>query len=306
MKIHHIKLLFCIFALLVLQTTGEAKSQYSDALSKMEKALFNMDYSSQSDEIRLKRMEENVYGVSSLNSTKPMAARINKLSKDISADVIGQEIKPKKDSFLAADEIIAKEPDEDMDFTLVNNLEQKVFHYEFKTVDLDHRLSALEGQVLKKNYATEDLSTRIRRLNDVVLYHKSPIDDAKIAQTPASQQKLFAMENKNEEKLIPIPNSIDKQEQVLDPNIKLLSLEKSVFAKSFPNEKIPERLSRLETKVLCSTFPTDDEQTRLNRIDCAYQAKGSAKLYNGNKTSKLTATAIEVGTILLMLIPLLL
>lgn len=90
MKIKYI--LFLIFTLIILQTTCEAKSQYSDTLSKIENALFNMDYNSQDDDVRLKRIEENIYGSS---STKPISLRINKLSKDLSADVIGQEIKPK-------------------------------------------------------------------------------------------------------------------------------------------------------------------------------------------------------------------
>jgi len=303
MKLYYIKLLFFIFVLLVLQITCEAKSQYSDTLSKMEKALFNMDYSSQSDDARLNRIEENVYG---LSSKKSITLRVNKLSKDLSADLIGQEIKPKKDSFLEDDEIIAKESNEDMDYILVNNLEKKVFQYEFKTVDLDHRLSALEGQVFKKNYSTDDLSTRINRLKDAVMYNKFPVAEDKIVKILTSQQNLFTLENKKEQKLIPIPNSIDKQEQVLDPRIQLVYLEKAVFATSFPNEKHPDRLARLETKIFNSIFPDDDDQTRLKRIEGAYQAKSSIKKYKSNRASQRTATAIELGTILLMILPFLL
>lgn len=299
-----IQLLFFIFVFLFLQIKCEAQSQYSDTLSKIEKSLFNMNYNSQSEETRLKRIEETVYGAV---STKPISLRINKLSKDLSADLIGKEIKPKKDSFLEDDEIITEQHVEDMDFSVVNNLEKKVFQYEFKTLDISHRLSILEGQVFKKSYLTDDLSTRISRLNDAVIYNKFPIaGDKGIVQNLSPSQKLITLENKSEQKLILIPNSIDKQEQVLSPKIKLVSFETSIFKTSFPNDKNSDRLARLEAKVFSSTFPDDDEQTRLNRIEGAYQAKDSLKKYNSNRASQRTATAIQMGTIILMLLPLLL
>ena len=303
MKIHHIKLLFCIFGLFVLQTTCEAKSQPSEVLSKIEKSLFNMDYSKQSEDVRLKRIEENVYGVA---STKAVSLRIEKLSKDLAANLIGQEIKPKKDSFLNDDEIITTKSNEDMNYALVNNLERKVFKYEFKNVDIIYRLSALEGQVFKDNYSVDDLSTRISRLQNAVMYNKFPSKDISIAQLPIPQQKIFTMENLKEKKLIPIPNSIDKQEQILNPKIKLISLEMSILKNSFPSEKTSDRLAKLESKVFNSTFLDDDEQTRLNRIEGACKATGSLKKYSGNRASQRTATAIQMGTILLMILPFLL
>lgn len=301
MKICHI--VFLILVLGVSQMVCEAKSQYSDTLSKIENELFNMDYNSQDDDARAKRIEENIYGIS---STKPISLRVNKLSKDLSADVIGQEIKPKKDSFLNDDEIIVENPVENMDFSIVNNLEKKVFEYEFKTLDLGHRLTSLEWRAFKKAYLTDDLSTRINRLNNAIIYNKFPVEDNKTVEIPTSQQKLFTLENKSEQKLIPIPNSIDKQEQVLDPRIKLVALEKSIFVTSYPNEKNPERLARLESKIFNSTFPNDDDLTRLNRIEGANQAKISIKKYNSNRASQHTATAIQMGTIFLMILPFLL
>ncbi|MFA7659204.1 MAG: hypothetical protein WCY19_07205 [Candidatus Gastranaerophilaceae bacterium] len=286
MKIY-VKLLFLIFVFLLLQITCEAQSQYSDNISKIEKSLFNMEYNAQSDEIRLNRIEENIYGTS---SAEPIAIRINKLSKDLSSDVIGQEIKPKKDSFLEDDEIIATKPAEDMDFSVINNLEKKVFQYEFKTVDISHRLSALEGHVFKKSYLADDLSTRINRLKAAIMYQKFPVTDDKNEQTPT------LIVNSNRQR--------GKQESASD--IKLVSLEKSVLSTSFPDEKSSDRLARLEAKVFDSTFADDDNQTRLNRIEGAYQAKASSKKYKSNRASQRTATAIQIGTILLMILPLLL
>lgn len=132
MKFYQLKLLLLIFFLFLFQITCEAKNSNSDVLSKIAKSLFNMNYNSQSEDIRLKRIEENVYGATSKSSIN---VRVNKLSKDLSTDLIGQEIKPKRDSFLEGDEIIVKQPNEDMDFSIVNKLKKKVFRYEFKTID---------------------------------------------------------------------------------------------------------------------------------------------------------------------------
>lgn len=298
-----IQLLFFIFVFLFLQVKCEAQSQYSDTLSKMEKSLFNMDYSSQSEDIRINRIEENVYGKC---STESASIRINKLSKDLSVDVIGQEIKPKKDSFLKDDEILVKQPNEDMDFSIINNFEKKVFHYEFKTLDISHRLSCLEGQVFKKDYSPDDLCTRLVRLNDAIMYNNFPTADSKIVQTPIQQQKLLTLEDKKERKLIPIPNSMDKQEQILDPRIQLASYEKTILKNSYPSEKNSDRLTRLETKIFNSTFLNDDEQTRLNRIGGASQARNSIKKYNSNRSSQRIATIIQFGTIFLIILPFLL
>lgn len=287
MKFSYIKFLFFIFVLLFLQITCEAQDQSCEVILKIEKSLFNIDYSKQSEDARLKRIEENVYGHS---SNKPIAVRIDKLSKDLFADLIGKEIKPQKDSFLEEDEIITKKEDKTMNYALVNNLEKKVFQSEFKTGDINNRLSALEEQVFKKNYSTDDLSTRISRLQEALMYNKFPVVENKTLQATNPKQKPSLAENNKDP----------------DPNTQLISLEKSIFTKTFPDEKINDRLAKLESKVFRSTFANDDDQTRLNRIESAYQAKSSAKKYDSNRASQLTATAIEMGTLLLMILPFLL
>jgi len=286
MRNYYIKILLSISILLLLPLGAEAKSQSADVLVKIENSLFNIDYGKQSDETRLGRIEKTVYGICLEGSS---TVRLDRLSKDLSADLIGHEIKPTKDTFLEDDETIAK-AEQDMNFTLVNNLEKKVFHYEFKTVDINLRLSALEGQVFKDNYSVDDLNTRIIRLQDAVLYKKFPVADTKIVKVPISQQQIILVENIKD----------------IDPNIQLISLEKSILKTSYPSSKTTDRLAKLESKVFNSTFADDDEPTRLNRIEGAYQAKGSAKKYSGNRTSQRAATAIQMGTILLMIIPFLL
>lgn len=281
--------LFILIIFLLLQNYCKAQSQYCNKLSEIEKALFNFDYINQSDDVRLNRIETSVYGKSSLILTRPVPSRINRLSKDLSADVIGQEIKPKKDSFLNDNEIITDKKAEDMDFSLVNNLEKKVFKYEFKKIDIGHRLSALEGQVFKKDYSSDDLSTRINRLKSAVMYNEFPAEEIGLVQKAPSCKKENLQEMKKD----------------FDLNNKLVSLEKSLFTKSFTDEKNTIRLARLEKNILHSTFD-DDEQTRIDRIESAYKAKDSMMKYKANKSSKRISTAIELGTLILIFLPLLL
>lgn len=290
-----------------MQMSCEAKSQYSDELSKMEKSIFNLSYEQQNDEKRLDRIEENVYGAV---STKTAEVRINRLKKDISTDLIGQEIKPKKDSFLKENEIIVQKPTEDMaedmNFSIVNDLERKVFEYEFKTLDINHRLSALENQVLKKCYSQDDLVTRINRLKDAVFYNKPKPDTSKITSSKLRAKAEITRINEltDEKEILTEENTEFVFNLSPSSKTKLCSLERKEFNKEFINESNSMRLTRLERKMFNSDFCDDENENRLKRISDYKEAQGSIKNYK--RSSKYVSTAIQAGTILLILMPFLL
>lgn len=324
-------ILVSIFVLLLLGVRCNAQGQYSAILTKMETSLFGIDYSSQSDNARLKRIEENVYGTA---SSSPEAQRINKLSKDLSADLIGQEIKPKKDTF-AEDEDNPKETvakaDSNINYPVVDSLEKSVFNKEFKTTDINQRLSNLEQRVFKKTY-NDDLSSRVDRLKQAVMPQRvannpnlnSDDDDSLMSQTSQFQDNGYDKYNNQNQGIdggllgqdptgyganIPQFPNYNSNNSVLDdyqPNsdvdIPLAQLEKMVLKRSFPNDTPSNRLSRLELKVFNSTFADDDEQTRLDRIASAYQAQKTSKKYDSNKFAQHTATAMQIGAILLMIL----
>lgn len=287
-----------------IKAISGTKSKYAVELSKMEKSIFNMTYDQQTDDIRLKRIEENIYGST---STKPIEIRISRLSKDLSTNLIGHEIKPKRDSFLADDEIIMEKPNEDMNFSIVNNLEKKVFQHEFKALDIANRLSALEVQVFKKCYSTDDVSTRINRLQGAVFYNRILAEGDKIEPMPKLCKSPLIIEKAKEDKINPATNfSLKEQKMDSDSHIRLVSLEKALFSKVFSKERNSDRLARLETSVFQSTFPEDDSETRLHRIEGAQDAQRSIKKYKDNKAYKQVTTAVEIGTIILLILPLLL
>lgn len=148
-----------------------AVSQYSSTLTKIEKSLFGTDYGSQPDEQRLKRIEETVYGSTSSQS---VPARMDKISKDLSADQIGHEIKPKSDTFASESDSIKEDTpkaDSSVNYPAVDNLEQNVFHKMFKANDINQRLANLEQKVFQKTYS-DDLNSRMDRLKNTVMPEK--------------------------------------------------------------------------------------------------------------------------------------
>lgn len=314
-------LLIFIFILLFLGGRCEAQSQYSAVITKMEKSLFGVDYSNQSDDARIKRLEETVYGTSSSN---PLTQRVDKLSKDLSVDLIGQEIKPKKDTF-AEDEDNYKEAipkaDSNVNYPAVDILEKSVFNKEFKTTDINQRLANLEQNVFKKTY-NDDLNSRVDRLKQAIMPQRivnnpDEDDDSGNSYNPdnllnqASQLQDDGYQGQGGMSTgygaqIPSYNSqnsvMDNYQSNSDINIPLAQLEKVVLKRSFPNDTASNRLARLELKIFNSTFVDDDEQTRLDRISSAYQAQKTAKKYDSNKFAQHAATAMQVGAILLMIL----
>lgn len=302
-----------IFVFLLLGIKCEAQSQYSAIITKMETSLFGMDYSSQNDEARLKRIEEVVYGQP---SSKTVSQRVNKLSTDLSADLIGQEVKPKRDTFAEDDDTpIEKAPkaDSNVNYPIVNNLEKKVFNKEFKTVEIHQRLANLEQNVFKKTF-NDDLSARVERLKLAVMPERAmrtsdSEDDNQNSiedMLPHSAQSPDDLDNQGLNSRIPSYNAqnsvLDDYQGNSDIVIPLSALERSILKKSFPNDTVSNRLTRLELKIFNSTFIDDDEQTRFDRVSSAYQAQKTSKKYDSNKLTQHMSTAVQLGAILLLVL----
>lgn len=333
MRLFGILILF-IFTYFSLGITCNAQSQFSDTLTRVEKSLFGVDYSAQNDDARLNRIEETVYGAPSSGSFQQ---RFTRVSKDLSADLIGKEIKPKADTF-AEDDDEYKEPipkaDSSVNYPAVDSLENSVFNQQFKNIDINQRLAKLEQKVFNKTYK-DDLSSRVDRLKRAVspeLIAKSPDEDeddsdysysstnSLMDETSQFQDNGYNRKNSLLERMgslkkqnptglgVNIPdyntnNSVlDDYESASNIDIPLSDLEKKVLKKSFPNDVTANRLIRLELKVFNSTFTDDDEQTRIDRIASAYQAQKSSRKYDNNKFSQRSAAAMQVGAILLMIL----
>lgn len=287
-----------------------AASQYSAILDNIENSIYGFTYSANDDASRLSRIEESVYGQS--KSHKAIADRVSSLKKDMAADLIGQEIAPKEDTFADEqdsykEEVIAEDrhPAANVDYPSINELERQVFKQEFKDQDLNSRLSKLEKQSLGKTFDTDPFSSRVERLQ-AKIKPKSFMDNS-IAQSsndyfddsPVTLDKNYNLDSYHSPDFdYDEYNSRPKSPQ----RVNLASVEKSIFKRVFANESTENRLSRLESTMFGTTFNSDSEQERINRVSSAYKAAKSASKYDSNRFSQNMGTAMQIGTMILMIL----
>lgn len=297
-----------LIILFVLPCKSIAKTQFAPVITQMEKSLFGTDYPTQSDEQRLQRIEEAVYGE---KFSGKFSQRLNKISKDLNADLLGKEIKPKKDTF-NEEEDYSYEPEEKADpsvnYPIVDELEKRAFDKTYKNMDISKRLANLENKVFKKAY-NDDLNARTERLKVALLPKKKNHYDRYYSEDSIDLSDLYDEGKNNDfnEQLSQYPSFKNERSygdssvdiDVLSP---LARLEKKILRKTFAEDEVSTRLVRLETKMFNTTFTQDDSQTRIDRISSAYQASKTSKKYDNNGVSQKMATAMQIGAFLLMIL----
>jgi hypothetical protein len=289
-------------------------------LDKIEKSLFGYQYSDENNAKRLVRIELSVYGKISQKSENE---RISKLNKDISADMIGQEITPVEDTFAEYPEYLEEDLKEtpDVSYPVVDALEQEVFKAINKKDDIKTRLSKLEQKTFKKTY-NDDLSTRVDRLRAELkpnVPEENRLADSNVFfdDTPAPKDyhlnKIMPstgfdydtykdMDSMFERSYNTTPMTSGGFRTSKPRKTSLSSVEKGLFKASFPNESMETRLARIEKSMFGTEFSSDDAQTRLDRVSSAYRAEKSAGKYDSNRFSQNLATAMQIGTIILMVL----
>ncbi len=273
-------------------------------LDNIENSLYGFTYTTSSDTERLARIEQSVYGHEKNGNVQE---RLNALKNDMAADLIGQEITPKEDTFAEEEDKIVQEKlppaGANVDYPSINELEKHVFKKEFKTKDLNSRLASLEKQSLGKTFENDPFATRVDRLQ------------AKIKPKSFMNNNIAQSSNDYyDDDVIPLDKNY-KLDEYRAPDFdyesynarknspaNLASVEKSIFKRSFNNEDTQNRISRLESTMFGTTFENDDAQTRINRISSAYKATKSAGRYDSNKFSQNMATAMQIGTMILMIL----
>ena len=275
-------LIFCLNI-----SCAEAKNT---TLDKIEDALYGFQYESQNDTERLNRIEETVYGQVKGGST---TQRIAALEKD-------EEVQ---------EEIAESGPN--INYPAVNELEQHVFKQEFRDKKLKDRLAALEQKTFGKTY-NDDLSTRVDRLK-AEIKPQSLMDNA-IAQSSNDYFDEEPMRLDEDYKLSEYdPPSKFSYEEYNAKNhtfpfanrgrkMNLSAMENAVLNRSFPNDSTDTRLSRLESRMFGTIFGDDEQEARMQRLASAYKAQKTATRYDSNKFSQNMATAMQIGTILLMVL----
>ena len=287
------KKIFFILVLILLANCSIAETKYSSVLDKIENSIYGFTYTTADDESRLTRIEESVYGQS--KGGKSVAERVSALQKDMSADLIGQEIAPKEDTFA----------DED-DYSTEESIAQAPSgsNVDYPS-DLNSRLAELEKKTLGKTFENDAFSSRVDRLQ-AEIKPKSFMDNNIAQSSNDYYDDTIVPLDKNYKLDGYKPPEFDYDSYNSQPKspqkVNIASVEKSLYKKVFNNDSIENRISRLESTMFGTTFAQDTQQERINRISGAYKAQKTASKYDSNKFSQNMATAMQIGTILLMIL----
>lgn len=316
------KKLIIFLALIFTTSSAFGASSNSQVLDKIENSIFGFTYSKDAEQTRVERLEENIYGQ---KSSGALQNRISKLKKDMSAELIGQEITPTEDSFREPEDTIVyeKEPVESskIDYPVINDLEKQVFKKEFKDQNIKNRLSNLETKTFGKTYDNEDLSTRVDRLK-ADIQPRSFMDNKMAKQEndfyggdidPMAQNyHLDSYDPYNSTDIYDTFNSrqnygyddFGSSTNVFKPakQLNISTIEKTLYKTKYENEPMASRLSRIESSIFGSVFAQDPESERIARISSAINAQKSAKRYDNNKFGQNMATAFQIGTLILMVL----
>ena len=84
--------------------------------------------------------------------------------------------------------------------------------------------------------------------------------------------------------------------------VNLSTIENALYNQNFKSDTMQNRLARVEQSIFGETFTDQDEQTRIGRISSAYNAQKSASKYDTNKFTQNMSTAMQIGTMILMLL----
>lgn len=276
----------------------------TEILNKIENSLFGFEYNNEDEASRVSRIEENVYGTASNGAINQ---RIAKLNKDLGAELYGQEIEPCEDTLAREEEQreVLSSQEANIDYPVINELEKSVFNQEYKNMGVKDRLAQLEKKVFTKDYANDDLSTRVDRLREQVRpqgleqnlanavdtfhtdgYYPPAIDYD--GMTIGGTSSSFGSDSYG------LPRASKK--------VNLSTVENALYHQNFKNDSMSNRLSRVEQSMFGESFDDQDEQTRIGRISSAFNAQKSASKYDSNKFTQNMATAMQIGTMILMIL----
>lgn len=277
-----------ILILFVSQTFAIASNP---ALDSLEMTIYGYDYKNETDTKRIERLESYLYGNKrSGNITK----RIENIQNDIGyvkPENIKKENNQNSLKNNLKNELTNIKEDASVEYPMVDRIEEELFKTNYKTENIYSRLDRLEKQVFNKT-SNEPLMDRVDNLASVVLPKKS----FSRKEEDFSQQELDKYYRNNG------LQEIDNQTLPFQ----LAVLEQDLLKNNYENDNISNRLNRIENKLFNRTFSSDTDITRLQRILVAYDAKQKSHKYENNRKMQNMATASQIGGILLMILAMIL
>jgi hypothetical protein len=257
-------LIIALYTALMLPYTFAAET---DSLSAAENKLFSRDYTSDSIEQRLSRMETVIYGQvqqgdlerrqaqleSVLLENQPKAADKASLTQ---GSALGQDG--------ANDTAESAEPKEKdaTDYPTITLIEQKVFSQNYAQEPIAKRLARLEKQVFQQTYDELPMVDRVDQLTLKV-----------IPDSPLGVEENVA------------PFGLPKTSKELSGSSlavysQVTALEEQILGKSFGGELMANRLSRLEQKVF-GTPKAGTIDSRVSNLIKQYPQQSAQQSYVG-------------------------
>lgn len=309
------KYLVVLVVLISSQINLCAFAGYSAIMTKIENSFYGIDYAEETDIKRLERLEETVYGEIKQGDVK---TRLNKLSSDISADMIGKEIEPSTDTYRDdspkySDETLAESmPDSSANYPVIDTMEERIFKQTYKTSDIKNRITHLEKEVFNQIYTNEDLYTRVERLKSSILIEENPMlanyDDVFNRENPSMddfyEYKPNYENNYENSYANAMPNDFSDKPKMSEKDMEKIigKLEKKLLKQKYKDDTTEERLSRIEEEMFQTEFAGDDPQMRLERIATAYNAQKASTKYDSNKITRNMSTIMQIGMTVLMIL----
>lgn len=267
----------------------------TDILSKIENNIYGFDYNGDKTQNRITRLEKTIYG-------KPLNGdinkRITKLSGDISADVIGLEIEPSRDTFLAEEK--ARE-DESVDYPIVNEIEQKLFNTTYKNRDLHTRIVTIERKLFGKIYDVDDYSKRMDRIKEKIYPSKlSQKEEFNYADgTYFNDRTLNSIDlSGTSQSRFKMPFGQRKYTRPYSNYGDFGSVDNAIT----PHDNLSDELTQMEYDMFGTEFSSDDNRTRIKRLNSAHKAKKTSHKYDSQKFQQHMSTAMEIGAMILMIL----
>lgn len=265
------------------------------SLSKIENELYGFDYSKDSNNSRIERLEESIYGK---KSSGDLNKRFEKISKDTVAEQIGQEITPSEDSF-EQDELVA---DNTVNYPILDEIEKKIFNQTYTNRDFHTRVVTIERKLFGKIYDVEDYSTRMDRIKAEVMPERLArekvfgYDNSDNMNYGSNALKSSDLSGLNQNRFSTMPYG---QENYIRPYANYGDYTGS--ASPIPQD-IEEHLAQLEYDTFGTEFSNEDTTKRIKRLNSANKAKKSSHRYDSQKFNQRMSTVMEIGAMLLMIL----
>ena len=285
-------IILSIFSYLISYTSPAilaSENSQNAQIAKIESNLYGFDYSNDTIENRISRLEKTIYGKSTSGST---TERLKKIAIDITAEQIGQEINPTEDTFREEENIA----DNSVNYPIVDEIEMKLFNQIYKNRDFHTRIVTIERKLFGKIYDVDDYSTRMDRIK------------AEIMPERLAREKVFGYDNSNSDLLSSDDLSgftRDRytnrygQENYTRPYANYGDTNSLAFQ---DNDDLKDELAQLEYDTFGTEFSNEDTNTRIKRLNSVNKAKKSSQKYDSQKFQQRMSTVMEIGAMLLMIL----